>query len=113
MAQNDQDQELPLSCRLRLNHHEVPCEKKSLTFIDPQGLVNLEGEELTVSLVKFMAMGSLCWLSSALKVSQKWWRNNHHRVPLLKVLEGIRAQKPSRGAAKRLPRKQHVLVAIN
>ena len=99
--------------RLCLNGSSVPVETQTLAFVDPYSLAEEPDELLPVSLVRFSATADLNWLQQGLVLPTRWWRQNHHRVPLIQeILQLIQDKKPTRGSQVLLPRNHKKLLPL-
>ena len=105
--------QLEVQRRVCLNEYAVPQEHDSLPWVNPFALASDEPDFLDVSLVSFKASGNLIWLQKSLELPSRWWLRHHHRVPLIiEILDLIRSQKATTGAAARLPRTRACLLPL-
>ena len=101
------------SWKLCLNDQVVPLERKVCGSVDPYELMtnmDLDLEELEVSLVNFKGTADIAWLEKALEKPARWWVHNHNNIALLQEIKDlIKAKKPK---ANQGPKNHKSLVAL-
>ena len=94
-----------LEKRLCLNAMAVPFFVQTLDFADH------DSEE--VMCLDLKATADARWLEVGFNLPVRWWRYRHKDVPLLaEIKEAINRGKEKKGAAARVPRRPHIVVAI-
>ena len=99
--------------KLCLNDVFVPLETREMEFSDIHGITGEEDFEGSFNLLNLRATHDAHWLQKALKLPAKWWVRNQAKLPLMHdISEAIMQSKKTKGGAARLPRQEHLVVAI-